>query len=373
MFFANWNGNSSGNTFADLLTGQISGEYGEQTKNALHNIAWNRFEAFAQDSWKVSPGFTLNYGARFSIFEPWTDREGNGIAVWDQSKYASDLAAGKQFPGVTWNARDSGTSVAGVSTPFFIQPRIGFAWDVRGNGETVLRGGGGMYIYHDAQQPYDTLIDIGAGVKSYYQGGGNFTIKSLEGLGGGSVVFGGAALDINDDSQARTYNWSLTVNQKLPYSMNLEIGYVGNKSSHLMNNGVANYNAVPLGAMLNDPTGNNDAYRPLSAYGNLNVYQHSVFQNYHGLQTLLARQRGDFNYTLAYTFSKALGIRGDRPGRPERGLGVRPDSLPRLQLRRPELRPDARGDGHLQLHAAGAQSRTARSSRSWAAGSSPAS
>ena len=99
MFMANWNGNSTGNTFADLLTGQVTGEYNEQTKNALHNIAWNRWEVFAQDTWKMSPSLTLNYGARFSVFEPWTDREGNGIAMFDSSKYASDLAAGQGVPG----------------------------------------------------------------------------------------------------------------------------------------------------------------------------------------------------------------------------------------------------------------------------------
>jgi Carboxypeptidase regulatory-like domain len=313
MFFANWNSNSSGNTFADLLTGQISGEYGEQTKNALHNIAWNRFEAYVQDSWKVKPGLTLNYGARFSMFEPWTDREGNGIAVWDESRYASDLAAGVQFPGVTWNARDSSVPLAGVDTPFVVQPRVGFAWDVRGNGETVLRGGAGMYLWHDAQQPYDNLVNLSAGVKSYFQGGGNFTIKSLEGLGGGDIVFGGAALDVNDNKQPKTYTWSLTVNQKLPWSMNLELGYVGNKQQNQINFDVSDRNAVPLGAMLNDPQGNNDAYRPLRAYGNdFFVSRHSIDSAYHGIQALLARQRGRFNYTLAYTFSKVLGIRSGR-------------------------------------------------------------
>jgi hypothetical protein len=76
---------------------------------------------------------------------------------------------------------------------------------------------------------------------------------------------------------------------------------------------VADLNAVPLGAMVNDPQGNNDAYRPLRAYGNdLNVHQHSIDSEYHGVQALLARQRGRFNYTLAYTFSKVLGIRSGR-------------------------------------------------------------
>jgi hypothetical protein len=309
-----WQGNSTGNTFADMLLGRV-GEYEEQTQNALRSISWNRFELFAQDSWKLSPSFTLNVGARASIFQPWTDTEGNGIAVWDVSRFAADRAAGADFPGVYWNARDSQYPIQGVDGNFFfLQPRVGFAWDVRGNGETVLRGGAGMYLYHDAQQPYADLIDIGAGVRRFSTCCNGTTLGELEGLGGGGVVFAGSALDATDDTQSRTYNWSMTLNQKLPWSMNIELGYVGNKSDRLMNNGIANINAVPLGAMINDPNGDENAYRPFPGYGDLNVFRHSAFQNYHGIQSLLARQRGSFNFTLAYTFSKALGLRGDAQG-----------------------------------------------------------
>ena len=135
--------------------------------------------------------------------------------------------------------------------------------------------------------------------------------------------------------------------------MNIEVGYVGNSSKNLMNFDVANYNAVPLNAMLGDPNGNGQAYRPLPEFGDLNVYRHSSYQNYHGLQTLLARQRGNFNFTLAYTFSKALGILGNTGGT---GGGPVPGSeyvLDPVQssLRHLELRPHARGDGVLQLDA----------------------
>src|SRR5262249_52695297 len=88
------------------------------------------------------------------------------------------------------------------------------------------------------------------------------------------------------------------VNQRLPWSMNLEAGYVGNKSNYQVNAGAANYNAIPFGG----------GERPLPQYGDFNIFRHSSFQNYHGLQALLARQRGHFNFTFAYTFSKALGI-----------------------------------------------------------------
>jgi hypothetical protein len=155
-----------------------------------------------------------------------------------------------------------------------------------------------MYNYHEPQDIYASLVDFGAGVRSYTQpDGSQVTLRSLEGLGSGSAT-GGSTIDINDKKMPKTYSWSITVNQKLPWSMTVEGGYVGNTSRQLLNNDVANFNAVRP-----------DGTRPLSQYGDLNVYRHSMYQNYHGLQALLARQRGDFNFTLAYTFSKSLGFR----------------------------------------------------------------
>ena len=82
---------------------------------------------------RSSPGLTLNFGARFSVFEPWSDREGNGIAVWDQSQLRREAAAGTPFPGRALERAATRTSRStGVGTPFVFQPRIGFAWDVQG-------------------------------------------------------------------------------------------------------------------------------------------------------------------------------------------------------------------------------------------------
>ncbi len=312
-----WGSNSTGNTFADLLMGRVT-QYQESQKNTVRDIAWNRWEAFLQDSWKVKPNVTLNLGLRGSVFEPWTDRGGNGVVVFDEARYASDVAAGVQFPGVTWNARDSSVPMQGVGTSFYIQPRLGFAWDIRGTGETVLRGGAGLYLWHDAQQPYNTLVVTSAGVKEYSTCCGT-TLTDLEKLAGSSsLTFNSSSIDINDDKQPNTWTWSLTVNQKLPWSMNLELGYVGNSQLDQIAFNGSNANAIPLGSMLGNPGGDQGQYRPFPSYGStLNVYQHSLDAQYHGLQALLARQRGNFNYTLAYTFSKVLGfnaIEGAGPG-----------------------------------------------------------
>jgi hypothetical protein len=310
------NSASSGNTLADLLMGRINTHYDEQTKNALHNIGYNIFELFAQDSWKVKPRLTVDLGLRASYLGPWYDR-GNyngkttGMVGWDQSTYQP----GVQYSGLTWNSINSNTPLGIVSIPWVFTPRGGFAWDVKGTGDTVIRGGLGMYIYHEAQPAWTGSVDFAQGVRNTTISDAT-TLAALEGLGGGSVGLTGSTLDTQDNKQPTSYSWSLSVDQKLPWGMMAEMSYVGNHQSNQLNGGLANINAVPeyYGLQV-DPTGgtNPDSLRPLNQYSDLSVFRHNMYANYHGLQTFVSRQRGKFNFTAAYTFSKILGIRGNDP------------------------------------------------------------
>ena len=239
---------TTGNSFADLLLGRM-GEYREYTKNVLHNIRHHVVEAYAQDSWRVGPRLTLDFGLRASYLGPWTDREGIGMAAWDLSRYESDKAAGAEFPGISWNAKDSSVPLSGSRRPsIFLTPRAGFAYDARGTGATVVRGGFGVYRYHEPQAVYASLLDLPAGVRSVAITGSP-TLRSVEGTGGGAVVFNGNTILGEDGQQPVTYSWSFALAQRLPWSMNVEAGYVGNKSDHLRNETLANDNPVPVGAM----------------------------------------------------------------------------------------------------------------------------
>lgn len=95
---------------------------------------------FAQDSWKVRPNFTLNYGVRYDVeltdtiapiglTDPLT-----GISLTPANMLAAQDALNVQqgFPRDTNN----------------IAPRIGFAWDINGKGKTVVRGAYGLYYDH---------------------------------------------------------------------------------------------------------------------------------------------------------------------------------------------------------------------------------
>ena len=311
LVLGNWANGSSGNYFADLLTGTLA-EYGEQSPNVVRDMAYNIFEVYAQDSWKARDRLTLEYGLRVSHLGGWTERGGAGMAVFDPRRYDPDASA-SEFPGITWTARDSSVPRSGVKVkPLFWSPRVGAAYDVFGTRRTLLRGGFGVFNFHDAQGPYSNFIDLPYGVT--FTNTFNVPLSQLSAVDPQSQPGVSGTILADDDKQPRTRSWSLTIQQRIPMGMTLEVGYVGSKSDRLLNDGLNNFNVVPFGAMLNDPGGDPNLYRPLRQYGDLPVTRHTHYQNYNALQTLLSRQGSRFSFTTAYTWSKALGIRGGGQG-----------------------------------------------------------
>ena len=94
-------------------------------KTASHN---NRVRAFFGDQWRVSDRLTLNYGVAYSIETNILNHD------LDRPPILSALLGGDLGP----PRRDKNN----------IDPSFGFAWDVKGDGKTVIRGGAG--VYHDA-------------------------------------------------------------------------------------------------------------------------------------------------------------------------------------------------------------------------------
>ncbi len=308
---APWAANTSGNYFADVLTGTLA-EYGEQSPNIVRDMAYNVVEGYIQDSWKASNRLTLEGGLRISHLGGWYERNGVGMAIFNPALYDPNAPA-SAFPGITWTARDSSIPTSGVKvkSPLFA-PRVGFAYDLSGTGRTLLRGGFGVFNFHDAQGPYSGFIDLPYGVT--FTNTFNVPLSQLSTVNPNTQPSIGALLAADDDRQPRTRSWSFTVQQRLPFQMLVEAGYVGSKSDRLLNDGIANLNIVPFGAMLANPEGDPNSFRPLRQYGDLNVRRHTHYQNYNALQTLLSRQSSKFSFTAAYTWSKALGIRGGGQG-----------------------------------------------------------
>lgn len=312
LVFSAGSNNSTGNYFADALTGRLS-EYGEQSPNIVRDMAYNVFELYVQDSWKVNNRLTVDGGLRLSHLGGWYERNGVGMAVFDPALYNSQ-APGTAFRGLTWTAIDSSIPTSGVEVQsLFWAPRVGFAYDIAGTGQTLVRGGYGLFNFHDAQGPYSGFIDLPYGV-TFTNVGGSPMLSQVPNVDPNTQPGISGAILRTDDQQPRSQSWSVTVQQRLPLRMVIEAGYVGSKSDRLLNDGINNLNNIPLGAMINDPTGDPANYRPFPEFGSLPVTQHTHFQNYNAFQALLSRSTAKFSFTTAYTFSKALGIRGGGQG-----------------------------------------------------------
>jgi hypothetical protein len=337
--FGTWG--ATGNPVANLLLG-ASTAYTESTKNLMGKMAYQSLGFYAQDDWKATRRLTLNLGIRVTHDPGWTDSSGNyGFATWTPERYAKDHAAGVTFePGMRWNAMDRTVPMAGRDVqPLFVAPRLGLAFDMFGDGKTVLRGGFGGYYYHDQFNDYQGALTTAQGGRSCNTNGvtqlADITASS-SGVNCGQV--GGAiAVNPNDHTEPMTYVYSFTVSQVMPGKSLLELAYSGNQSSNLINP-VQNQNVIPLGAFFGpDPTtgvvnsivdiennsGWKNHYKPMPEYVNLALVQHGAFANYNALQVSWSKSQGALTYNLNYTWSKTMGIIGQMPG----GYDTQPDPI----------------------------------------------
>ncbi|MEO8597765.1 MAG: carboxypeptidase-like regulatory domain-containing protein [Candidatus Solibacter sp.] len=348
--FMPW-GSYTNNTVLNMLLGRPS-EFWENNFQAITNMSYRTYAMYAMDHWNVTRRLSLTLGVRFEHLTGWFDDDRKtGLAVWKPERFDSEAAAGVDFPGASWTARDSQVPWTGApNRPLFASPRLGGAYDLFGSGNTVLRGGWGLYRWHDSWNEYGGALQSAQGSRQYHDYSGA-TLADLDHLRAGAAAAGGLptqlfAVDSADDRWPLTTEYTLTVSQRLPWRSFLEIGYVGNHTvNQLLESdndtlSLINVNLIRSGALFQPDPITGAAADPLNAtlanyatygtrclarnaasgvctstapgYGSnqVGITRHAGYSNYNALQTTWRRESGPVSFDLNYTFSKALGVHG---------------------------------------------------------------
>lgn len=154
-----------------MLIGHTDGE--TQVADApIHDMAFHEWAVYAQDTWHATTKPTLNYGVRFDHDGNWYPLSGPGLAVWNEKAYMADSNNNQgvpnvDFPGMRWHQIDKSVPMSGFVSKFVnVDPRAGAAYDVWGNGKTVVRGGFGLYRWQFSEGDVDPALNPSYDVKS---------------------------------------------------------------------------------------------------------------------------------------------------------------------------------------------------------------
>jgi len=306
----------------------------------LHNWA---YAGFFQDDFRATRNLTINFGVRYEFSSV--------------PQEAHDLL-GNFDPNV--GLVQVGHQISSLYNPDHSNfgPRLGFAWDIGGNGRTVLRGGGGLIYetvnwqsfiaFNNAFGPgsVPTGAEISPGETS---GGtittGNVTVNNFLNYpttwdAANGPLYGGSTVNCFDSpcpimtvnrglTTPYVWNWTLNVQHAFTPNLSIEAAYVGNHGSNLT--GIRDINQPPVGSgwpaaaitaciasgytdpnnCAPDSTGGEEANRPFATKF---PYLSNIFQmgnvyrsNYDGLQvTLNARNYHGLSMVAGYTYSHAL-------------------------------------------------------------------
>ena len=363
--FDPWNSQGTGNLYADMLLGRAAG-YSQAGTNFVDNVRYNEYSFYLQDKWQIHPRVTLSYGVRNEHEGQWYPaNENKGIMVWNPNNKVQPYSKTSTNPlaGFDWHGIDPSVPLSGWSSkPLYVDPRAGVAWDLFGDGRTVLRGGFGVYRFQIAYNSVTGggMLDAPLGLKNFSS---NCTFTSLASLGTCGAAAAGARNTTNyggmlagDDATPYTQTWNVMIDQRFPWRSHFELQYVGNRSRDLLisNNGaggigLAGINYVPIGGLFkpdpvtgityecqgttsstcvagDPPSSALPDFRPYD-YGNgLYALRHGSYSNYNGLVAQWMKQSGPAVFNLNYTWSHTLGIR-DGTNDNGQGSGASVDSF----------------------------------------------
>jgi len=334
----NFTGAFTGNAFADFLLGtpastQIAVLTADNDGRAMHT------KLYAQDSWRLSPKLTVEYGVRWEFHPGYTDAGFNianfdrtvprtgRVVVMNDPKAKTLVAPGAILsfngcPGAPINgvgctpivSADEADIPNGLRENYYTQflPRVGFAY--RLNDKTTIRAGAGMYNMIVLGSVFFSLTGtVQSDVRNFNNVGADgrpvFTFPNTRtpggGIRGGSVgTFEFRTANQIDFHPPQMYQWSLSVDRQLNSSTGLRLSYIGNKSSHMPW-------APDVNQMAPDTrffSQRSNLERPFPNWGLIFSRDAGANTSYHSGQIEINRRFAKgLSFTSAYTLAKGLG------------------------------------------------------------------
>jgi len=332
--------------YANAILGTFN-SYTEASAPDWMHVRMTNTEAFLQDTWRPFKRLTLDYGMRIYWVSPITDRD-NIMDAFVPSSYIPSQAMQLVQPTIAGGQRAGINPVTGQIYPNAVigaiapgagtlyngmvlatvdknyppgmvnnrganwAPRVGFAYDVFGNGSTALRGGFGMFYGSYMTEEF-----------------GDFFVNQPPLLHTPVIEYGQISQLLNSQGfafPATTYatdakgklptvmNFSLSVQRKLWGGAILDVGYAGSLGRHLQ--WERNLNAIPVGADFvaanQDPTTPGKPLpspflRSIPGYGAIESIENDGSSNYNSLQVSARRRFARYmEFGAAWTWSKTM-------------------------------------------------------------------
>ncbi|OLB61956.1 MAG: hypothetical protein AUI11_07450 [Acidobacteria bacterium 13_2_20CM_2_66_4] len=338
------NAADTGYPYANALLGQFT-NYTESTTRPGGGGLANTFEFFAQDTWRTTQKLTFDYGVRLAGYTHWVHESGGASAFslerYDASKaprlyvptlvngvrLGRDPVTGAAVPAVLIGAFVPGTGdlnngivLATDSSypsgfknrpPILPEPRVGFAYDINGDGKTAVRGSLG--IFHNTRMSGNVNWQatrnppLQLNPQIFYG-----TMDTL--LQSSGFNFPSDAQGFERETRTPTlYSYSIGVQRNVGWGTVVDAAYVGSRSRNLLQ--TQNLNIVPYGARFaaqnQDPTrpGSplpDNFFRPDPGYANVWFFENTGKADYNALQIQANRRFSQgLQFGAAYTFSRS--------------------------------------------------------------------